>query len=143
MNEFSAALGLHQIKNFSRAIQLRKKIDQHYRNSLQDIPGIEIPVHPDTPLHNYSYFPILIKNEYQLQRDELYWKLRENNIHARRYFYPLISEFPMYRGLPSSNKDNLPVAHQVAQQILCLPIYPDLTNTDLERICEIIRRPKC
>lgn len=143
MNEFSAALGLHQIKNFSRAIQLRKNIDQHYRNSLQDIPGIEIPVHPDTPLHNYSYFPILIKNEYQLQRDELYWKLRENNIHARRYFYPLISEFPMYRGLPSSNKDNLPVAHQVAQQILCLPIYPDLTNTDLERICEIIRRPKC
>jgi dTDP-4-amino-4,6-dideoxygalactose transaminase len=73
---------------------------------------------------NYSYFPILVEDDYPLTRDALYQRLREQHIYARRYFYPLISEFPMYRGIASAHADNLPVASHIAQRILCLPSIP-------------------
>lgn len=89
--------------------------------------------------HNYAYFPIFIdENKYGLTRDELYYKLRKKSIYGRRYFFPLISEFPTYSGLPSSNPNNLVVAEKIAKQVICLPIYPDIDQHSLNRIISVI-----
>ena len=92
----------------------------------------------DTHTSNYSYFPILVGGNYPISRDELYSILREQNIFTRRYFHPLITEFPMYKALDSTICDVLPVARNVAKQVLCLPIYPDLSPTDVDRIADVI-----
>ena len=87
---------------------------------------------------NYAYFPILVRPGYPLNREELYQKLRDNGIYARRYFYPLISDFPMYRGLPSATHLNLPVASKAANEVICLPIYPGLSKEQIDFIIELI-----
>jgi len=139
MNEVQAAFGLLQLKYIDKAIDRRHEIDQLYRNGLQGVPGIHCMQLSSSSTYNYSYFPILIEKEYPLLRDELYEKLRQHGIYARRYFYPLISEFPMYRGLPSADRSNLPVANKVASGVICLPIYPALELDHLARIIQIIR----
>ena len=94
-------------------------------------------------LHNYPYFPILIDHkEFGTSRDEVYENLKQYNIFGRRYFYPLISQFPTYRGLPSASAENLPVAEQVAKQVLCLPIYPQLPLDKVDKISRIIKSQK-
>jgi dTDP-4-amino-4,6-dideoxygalactose transaminase len=138
MNEFSAALGLLQLKYIDAAIGQRKAIDSRYRNALKDFSGISCSNEPEEGANNYSYFPIFIKKEYSLTRDQLYEKLRINGVNARRYFYPLITDFSMYRNLQSAQKNNLINAREVANKVLCLPIYPDLRLEDQERIIEII-----
>lgn len=138
MSEFNAALGLLQLKHVDRAIQKRKEIDKYYRENLSEIKGIHCLGGNEELSSNYAYFPILIDNDYPISRDELYEKMRENGLYPRRYFYPLISDFPMYRGLPSSNPENLPVATRVASQVLCLPIYPDLAMDVVDEICHLI-----
>ena len=139
MNEFSAALGLLQLKRVDQAIEKRKSIDTLYRNSLKDVKGISVFNNFHEKRSNFAYFPILVEPDYPLSRDELYDRLKENNINTRRYFYPLISSFPMYRGLPSAAQDKLPVASATAEKILCLPMYPDLTTEDINRITALIR----
>jgi len=139
MSEFNAALGLLQLKYVDQAIQKRKEIDNAYRKGLSGIKGIHCLDDTGEIFANYAYFPILIKHDYPLDRDGLYEKMKVNGVHPRRYFYPLISEFPMYRGLASSHRDNLPVATQAALQVLCLPIYPDLPIEKVGEICNIIR----
>lgn len=139
MSEFNAALGLLQLKYVDRAIQSRKEIDSAYRKGLAGVKGVNCLGDAGELAANYAYFPILIRDEYPIDRDELYEKMKENGVHPRRYFYPLISEFPMYRGLTSSHRDNLPVATQAASQILCLPIYPDLSLEKVDEICDFIR----
>lgn len=139
MSEFNAALGLLQLKYIDKAIQKRKEIDNAYRKGLAGIKGVHCVGDSGELIANYAYFPILIGSEYPLDRDGLYEKMKENGVHPRRYFYPLISEFPMYRGLPSSYRDNLPVANQVASQVLSLPIYPDLSLEKVDEICRFIR----
>jgi len=136
MSEFNAALGLLQLKHIDTARENRKKKDASYRKLLKGAEGIRC--HDFKGKSNYSYFPIFIEPEFPLSRDELFRKLEENNIYARRYFYPLISEFPMYRDLESASKDNLPVATETANKILCLPIYSDLQSSDIESIVSII-----
>ncbi len=89
-------------------------------------------------VYNYAYFPILVQPEYPLSRDELFNRMREKGVYARRYFYPLISEFPMYHGLPSAARANLPLAYRAAQQVICLPIYPDLADEDVDFVIEVI-----
>jgi dTDP-4-amino-4,6-dideoxygalactose transaminase len=79
-----------------------------------------------------------VEADYPISRDALYQKFRDNEIWVRRYFYPLISEFPMYRGLPSANRSNLPVAANAALKVLCLPIHPALSNNDIDRIVSIV-----
>lgn len=138
MSEFNAALGLLQLKYLDKAIQLRKEIDSAYRQQLKGVKGIRCLNDSGEKVANYSYFPILVDSEYPITRDEIYQKLKDNGIHPRRYFYPLISEFPMYRGLPSAHLDNLPVATKAAQQVLCLPIYPDLEMATVEKITQFI-----
>ena len=97
---------------------------------MEDMPGVR---------HSYSYFPMFINaEEYGMTRDELYFKMKENNVLGRRYFYPLISEFSTYRGLESSKPENLPVAHQIADSVICLPMYHNLTEEDTDRVIEQI-----
>jgi dTDP-4-amino-4,6-dideoxygalactose transaminase len=136
MSEFNAALGLLQLKYVDHAIALRKAIDAAYRERLKDVRGLRCLNNAGEKVANYAYFPILVEADYPISRDDLYRKLKANGIHPRRYFYPLISDFPMYRGLPSANSEHLPVATAASQQVLCLPIYPDL---DLSVVDEITR----
>ena len=137
MSEFNAALGVIQLKHIDKAIFLRSKIDDFYRNYFKDIDGIRCI--PNVSLKpNFSYFPVLVEPNYPLTRDELYIKMRKAGINARRYFYPLISDFPMYRGYGSATRANLPVASNASDRILCIPIYPELSISDQERIVESI-----
>jgi len=139
MSEFNAALGLLQLKYIEHVLARRRHIDAAYRKGLSGIAGIECLPRQSEGRSNFAYFPILVNKEFPLDRDALYQCLLERNIHARRYFYPLISEFPMYRGLPSAQRENIPVAHAAADRILCLPIYPDLDSACLQHIIDAIR----
>ncbi len=138
MSEFNAALGLLQLKHVDQAIKKRKEIDVAYRKGLAGVKGVHCLGGTGETAGNYAYFPVLINHEYALHRDGLYEKMKENDVHPRRYFFPLISDFPMYRGLTSSHRDNLPVATQAASQVLCLPIYPDLPMEKVDEICKFI-----
>lgn len=139
MNEISAAFGLLQLKNIDVALQKRAAIDEHYRAGLRAVAGIHCPSLPAETVSNYAYFPILVKPDYPMSRDALFQKLRDAGIYARRYFYPLISEFPMYRGMPSAASANLPEASRMAAQIICLPIYPDLPAAQVEHIVHLVK----
>ncbi|MBI5314538.1 MAG: DegT/DnrJ/EryC1/StrS family aminotransferase [Nitrospirae bacterium] len=138
MSEFNAALGLLQLRYINHAIARRKEIDSRYRERLADVKGIRCLRGADQKVDNYGYFPILVDVDYPLSREALYQKLIDNNIFSRRYFYPLISDFPMYRGLPSAHRSNLPVATDIALKVLCLPIYPDLSAGQIEFIVSLI-----
>jgi dTDP-4-amino-4,6-dideoxygalactose transaminase len=138
MNEVQAAFGLLQLKHIDKAIALRRQIDAQYREQLSSVPGIFCPPLPADTTYNYSYFPILVEKDYPLSREELYEKLRQYGVYGRRYFYPLISDFPMYRGLPSAAHSNLPVAWRVANQVICLPIYPDLSQLEISLVVRLI-----
>jgi len=139
MSELNAAVGLLQLQHIDDVLAQRKRIDHIYREKLSSIKGIRCVQDAGEKVPNYAYFPIMVKDDYSLSRDELYFKLRERNIYARRYFYPLISDFPMYRGLFSANPDNLPVATKVALQVICLPIYPTLPYHAIEKVITIIK----
>lgn len=138
LNEVQAAFGLLQLKHVDTAISRRQELDTHYRKGLAGTKGITVPSLPISSRHNYSYFPVLVESDYFLSRDGLYDLLKKNRIFARRYFYPLISEFPMYRSMPSAARHNLPVAHEIAKKVLCLPIYPDLPVPEIDRIIDLI-----
>ena len=138
MSEFNAALGLLQLKYIAQALARRKVIDAAYREQLKGVKGIRCLKDAGEKIANYAYFPILVEADYSISRDDLYQKLKDHGIHPRRYFYPLISDFPMYRGLPSAHRENLPVATAVAQQVLCLPIYPDLDMSIVDGITSLI-----
>jgi dTDP-4-amino-4,6-dideoxygalactose transaminase len=139
MSEVNAAFGLLQLKTIDAVLAGRAAVDHRYRAALQDIPGIECPAIPAETQPNHSYFPILVQPGYRLSRDKLYEKLRAAGFYARRYFYPLISEFPMYRGMPSARREHLPVAHRLSLQVLCLPIYPDLPADRQDELIDLIR----
>jgi dTDP-4-amino-4,6-dideoxygalactose transaminase len=138
MNEFSAALGIVQLEHFDSVIAHRHTIDTAYRSLLDDIRGIRCLAFDKIEKRNYSYFPILIDGDHPESRDKLYERLKKHEIFSRRYFYPLISNFPTYRSLPSSQPCNLPVANKASEQVLCLPIHSSVTITDVEEVCSKI-----
>lgn len=138
MSEFNAALGLLQLRHIDTAISRRKDIDSVYRQRLSQVTGLRLPELPSDGVLNYAYFPVLVEADFRLSRDGLYQELKKNGIFGRRYFYPLISDFPMYRGFPSAQRSNLPVAAEIANKILCLPIYPDMTDDDQQRVIQVI-----
>lgn len=140
MNEMQAAMGLLQLKYIEENIEKRKTIAESYMNKLKSISGIVLPQEIINTRHNYAYFPILInKEKYGMSRDELYEKLKLNKIFARKYFYPLISHFPPYKSMKSAEANNLPIAENIAEQVICLPIYPDLEQENIEYICNILK----
>lgn len=138
MSEIQASFGLLQLRYFDRVMVRRKEIDGKYRKLLAGIRGIELLPEPAHTQRNYAYCTILVKPDYSLSRDDLYQKLRDNDIYARRYFYPLISDMPMYRGMPSADRGRLPQAARISDQILCLPMYPDLGDETVEKIAGIV-----
>ena len=138
MNELQAAYGLLQLETISEQIDKRKKVSELYRELLKEVNGISFLEDIEGVKHNHSYFPIYVNKEYKLTRDELYNKLKENNIYGRRYFYPLISDFPSYRSLPSAQHSNLTNAVKMANEVICLPIFPDLNMEDVHFIADII-----
>ena len=140
MNEVQAAYGILQLKYIDENITKRKIIADLYRKNLSNILGLNFLKDIDGINHSYSYFPILVDaSMYGKTRDELYEELKRNNIFGRRYFYPLISQFPTYRGLQSAKPENVPIAEKIAQQVICLPIYPELAEDMVQSICRIIR----
>ena len=139
MSEFNAALGMLQLQHIDRALARRKEIDSTYREFLDNVKGIRCLRNTDVKISNYSYFPVLVGDDYPNSRDGLYQRLKEQGIFSRRYFYPLISDFPMYRGLPTAHRDNLPIATDAASKVLCLPIYPALQQEEIKRIIELIQ----
>lgn len=139
MNELQSAYGLLQLKYVDDCMARRKEIATTYREQLKGLNGINFLEDIDGVHHSYSYFPVFVNKEnFGNTRDDLYDELKNHNIFARRYFYPLISQFPTYRGLPSSKHDNLPIATKVAEQVICLPIYPDLDKCRIHQICKIL-----
>jgi dTDP-4-amino-4,6-dideoxygalactose transaminase len=141
MSELNAALGLVQLRHIGTALAQRRAVDAAYREGLQGIPGIRCLDFPGEGAANYAYFPILVGPDYPIGRDALYDALKRDGIHPRRYFHPLISDFPMYRTLPSARREDLPVASAAADRVLCLPIYPDLDPAIVARIVRRIARP--
>ena len=139
MSEVNAAFGLLQLKHIDIALGRRKEIAKAYREALASVRGIRVLSDDGETVANNAYFPILVEPEYPLSRDALYQRLKDHGIHGRRYFYPLITDFPMYRGMPSAQRENLPVATAAAQKVLCLPIYPALTPQDLQRVIDIVQ----
>ena len=139
MSEVQAAFGLLQLEHVDACIDRRKAVDRRYRLAIQGLAGISMLPEPADTDPNYAYFPVLVEPEFGITRDELYLRLRAQGIHARRYFYPLISEMPMYRGLPSAVASNLPNANKSAAQVLCLPIYPDLDPEDQQKVIQVVR----
>ena len=138
MSEINAAFGMLQLRYIDDNLAMRKRIDSAYREALQNVRGIRCINNIGEDFSNHAYFPILVEFEYPITRDELYQKLKNHNVHARRYFYPLISQFPMYRGMISAQRENLPVASNAAQKVLCLPIYPTLGSQDQQRIIDLV-----
>lgn len=139
MDEMRSAYGLLNLKQVDAAIEARHQVAIKYREALKDVEGIEYWDDLPGVKHNYSYFPIFVhEKEYGMTRDELYFKMKEQGILGRRYFYPLISEFSTYRGLESSRPENLPVAHKMANSVICLPMHHALTKADIQRIVDSI-----
>ncbi|MDE5552072.1 MAG: DegT/DnrJ/EryC1/StrS family aminotransferase [Muribaculaceae bacterium] len=139
MDEIRSAYGLLNLRHVDAAIARRKEVSTAYRDALADVPGIRLMPQRSDVKYNYSYFPIFIDaDRYGMTRDELYFKMKEQNVLGRRYFYPLISDFEPYRELPSAAPVNLPVATRMADQVICLPMHHTLTEGDIDRILNII-----
>ena len=141
MDEMRAAYGLLNLKQVDEAIEARHQVAIKYRGALRDVEGITFFDDMPGVKHNYSYFPIFVDAEkYGMTRDELYFKMKEQNVLGRRYFYPLISTFSTYRGLESAKPENLPNAHKMADEVICLPMHHALSDEDVNRIIELIAR---
>jgi dTDP-4-amino-4,6-dideoxygalactose transaminase len=141
MDEIRAAYGILNLRQVDAAIEARHKIAVEYRKAFRGLEGITFMDDMPGVKHNYSYFPIFVDaDKYGETRDELYFRMREENVYGRRYFYPLISEFATYRDLPSASKENLPNAHKMADSVICLPMHHELSDNDLVRIIDTIKR---
>lgn len=135
MDEMRSAYGLLNLRQVDAAIEARYQVAIKYREALREVEGITFFDDMEGVKHNYSYFPVFVDAEkFGMTRDELYLKMKEQNVLARRYFYPLISEFSTYRGCPGADKANLPNAHKMADSVICLPMHHELGNDDVERI---------
>ena len=141
MDEMRSAYGLLNLRQVDHAIEERHKVADQYHKELIDVPGISFFAERPDVKYNYSYFPIFVDaDKYGMTRDELYFKMREQNILGRRYFYPLISDFSTYRSLPSAAPSNLPVATRMADQVICLPMHHTLSSEDVERVIKSIKK---
>lgn len=141
MDEIRAALGLLNLKQVDEAIEKRHQVAMRYREALRDVKGVRFFEDMVGIKHNYSYFPIFVDaEEYGMTRDDLYFKMKEHGVLGRRYFYPLISTFSTYKGLPSASPENLPVATRIANEVICLPMHHGMGEEDVDRILEQIVR---
>lgn len=142
MNELQAAYGLLQLKHIDAALEERSRLHSRYQTLLSGIEGVSLLTVPDGVTWNHAYYPIMVGKEFGLSRDALYELLKEHHIMARRYFYPLISTFYMYKFAESAKKENLPFAHRLADKVICLPLYPGLEDEIQVKIAGLIRRAR-
>ena len=139
VDEVRAAYGIINLRQVDAAIEARHQVAIKYREALRPVEGITFMDDMPGVKHNYSYFPIFIDAEkYGVTRDELYEKMKNHNVLGRRYFYPLISTFSTYRGLPSAAPENLSKAHKMADSVICLPMHHELSAEDINRVLELI-----
>lgn len=139
MDEVRAAYGLLNLRQVDDAIAARRRVAEKYREALRDVPGVSFFEDMPCVRHNYSYFPVFIDAEkFGRTRDELYFQMKEANVLGRRYFYPLISEFSTYRGLPSATQENLPIATRKANEVICLPMHHTLSTDDINNVLEFL-----
>ena len=139
MDEMRSAYGLLNLKQVDTAIENRKKVANKYREALRTVKGVTFWDDMPGVRHNYSYFPVFINaEEYGMTRDELYFKMKAEGVLGRRYFYPLISDFTTYRGLPSAAKENLPIANKMAEEVICLPMHHQLSDPDIDKILSFV-----
>ena len=141
MDEIRAAYGLLNLRQVDAAIEARRNVAKRYREALRDVPGITFFEDMPGVRHNYSYFPIFVDAEkFGRTRDQLYFDMKAEDVLGRRYFYPLISDFSTYRGLPTATRENLPVAYRLADTVLCLPMHHALTDEEIERVLNCIKK---
>ncbi len=139
MSEFQAAMGICNLRHLSEEISKRQKVVERYNSELSSISGIKLSAPQDGVKSNYAYFPVVFDG-YKYTRDEIFAKLAEQGITARKYFYPLTSDFECYKDFPTAGGDKTPVAKHVAANVLTLPLYADLSLEDVDRICDIIKK---
>ena len=140
MDEVRSAYGLLNLRQVDAAIGARRRVAVRYRDALRGVPGLRVMEDMPGVRHNYSYFPVFVDAAaFGMTRDELYFRMKERGVLGRRYFYPLISEFSTYRGLESARPENLPVATRMADSVICLPMYHDLTDGDVDRVIGLIK----
>ncbi|MDR0823064.1 MAG: aminotransferase class I/II-fold pyridoxal phosphate-dependent enzyme [Endomicrobium sp.] len=138
MNEIQAAMGLLNLKIFEKEKNARKKLKEFYDSSLSSIKGIRLPAIPKNISTSYQYYPIILENIYPITRNNLYEKLKQNGIYARKYFYPSCNDYECYKDLPSSRAENLPVVNDIKEKVLCLPFYGALKKEIAKKIVKII-----
>lgn len=138
MSEINAAFGLLQLRYIDGTLERRREIESLYRQALRDVQGVTTLAVQDQVIGNSAYMPVFVDTDSGLNRDAIYQTLGRAGIHGRRYFFPLISEMPMYRKLGSARRDNLPIAHRVSRQVICLPLYPDLEDEQVLHIVEVM-----
>ena len=140
MDEIRSAYGLLNLKQVDTAIEARHQVALRYREALKDVPGISFFEDIPGVKHNYSYFPIFVDaDKYGMCRDDLYFKMKEQKVLGRRYFYPLISEFSTYRGLPSAAPENLTNANKMASSVICLPMHHELDDDSISAVLNCFR----
>lgn len=137
MNEFQAAMGICNLRHITEEIKKRGVAVERYRKNLDGVDGIKVCPEQDGVESNFAYFPVVFDG-YKYNRDQVFEKLKEHDIIARKYFYPLINSFECYKDFPTAGADKTPVAKEIAQNVLTLPLFADLTVEDVDRICDII-----
>ena len=137
MTEIHAAMGLCNLRHIDEEIEKRKAVYNRYLNNLNGVCGIKLLSIKPGVKHNYAYFPVVFSS-YKYSRDEVYARLAERKIFARKYFYPLTNEFECYRDFPTANVSRTPIAKEISDKVLCMPMYADLQLEDVDRICDII-----
>ncbi|MCB0401984.1 MAG: DegT/DnrJ/EryC1/StrS family aminotransferase [Flavobacteriales bacterium] len=142
MNEVQAAYGLLNLKYIDENIRLRKEAHDYYASQLKDVPGLNLLDISSIENYNYGYFPVFVGENYPVNRDQLYDILMKAGIYSRRYFYPLISDFPIYASIPSANRSNLPHAVKLTESVLCLPLYAKLDRSTIDRIVDVVKNPE-
>ena len=137
MSEFQAAMGLCNLRHIDRELAKRKLVTEHYRGRLSGVPGLRLCPEQEGVTPNYAYFPVVFDG-YKYDRDQVFRRLAEENIGARKYFYPLTNSFSCYAGLPTAGAEKTPVARHISDRVLTLPLYADLAPDDVDRICDIV-----
>jgi dTDP-4-amino-4,6-dideoxygalactose transaminase len=140
MNEFQAAMGLCNLRHIETELEKRRSVYERYWDNLSNIEGLQLCEPQKDVLPNYAYFPIMIEDDFGTTRDDVFYRLTQNEIYTRKYFYPITSEFECYQGMFDS--DVTPIALDMSRRVLTLPMYADLSLENVDRICQIIRQIK-
>jgi len=137
MNEFQAAMGICNLRHIDREIEKRKVVVERYRSNLAGVEGIRLCKEQKDVISNYAYFPVVFDG-YKYTRDEVFEKLKERDIFARKYFYPLTNTLECYKELRTAGSERTPIAAYIAERVLTLPLFADLTLEDVDEICKIV-----